>query len=193
MTAPAFEWRLPHGFISFTRETDSDPDWVAATTQRLAPGSHDADFERALGEVVAEWLAEDEQPAAWVALVGEPEPGALVLVGTGQVGFGPLLDVEEIAARWAADLAREESPPGEAVFVPSRRAPAAIARDVVLEEDVDGRSRYVERGVIMKSFARVGVTGMITFSTPNLVAFTDLMALLKDAVNDFEVEAVSGE
>ena len=195
VTAPpqSFGWSLPRGFLAFGRESAGAPDWAHEEARRLAAGAPSAEFERALAETVDRCLAKPEQPDSWLAVVARPTPSTIALVGSGWVTFGSLVDVEEIAAGWAAEYAREGAQPGEVLLVSSRRAPAVIARDVVLGADEDGRPAYVERGVIVKSFTRVGVTGMLSFSTRNLAAFEDLMHVLKDAVGDFQVqEATDG-
>lgn len=186
----ALRWGVPAGFLTYALSTVTEG-WVQEVVDDVCEGEDAQARDVFAGDLAAAlgWAHQQEnEPEAWHALVVRQEDGPPRVAGVGWVEFRPLLDIDELARGWQEQIDAEGAR-GDVAVVPSKRAPFAVLRQVTLEQDDEGSERYVERGRLVKSFPRLGVTGVLTVMTSDLAAFADMTDFLRGSAAGFVVEA----
>ncbi len=182
-------WDAPEGFFVFRTSWD-DESWVREVVERLAPA--DERTKRLTQQledfVILSRLDPDE--VIHVAGTGAGRWGSPELFCTGRIATGPLVDLDEVAASWEADLAAPVAVEPVVVPSPGRRAPGVSARVVYRHRGRDGVERYRERGVALVNHRSHACSVKAEFTTWDMSPFDDIGAFALESARALTLEEV---
>lgn len=179
-----FSWKFPDGFAAFRADQVTSA-WMSAFLETYA--SRDADLRGAIARTVDECVNQETQPDSWGIMLGDFGDGRTGIIGIAEAAFMDAVDVHEWASRWQRDFDSSDAPKGESLLIDSKRSPAAIRRSVELRE-ADGVRQYIEQGVIVKTWPRLAISGVLRVTATSLVTFPDMAKYLRTFAHQFEIE-----